>query len=279
MFSEHCQDARCVNAKRIEYLNEKCKEYESQSIADVNYKTMLYDDQARLLYCYVPKVGTTTMKYLMENSKGACSVEYKKVHERSQMQACGVDFLSHVSNKTERQRKLETYQKILVVRNPYERLYSAYWQKAHLLKRFLRGNTKEKMSDNIPFNVFLVEFIQAMTTNKAKYDVIRKNYHWRNIDTICSPCIVDYHYIFKLDTLSSDSELFLPLFNVQTLPQYNTEGGTTRSHMPEGSIADAMTSYRQISPRIMEDLTKVLQKDLDLFGYGIDMDNGLLSLV
>ena len=222
------------------------------------------------------------MKYLMENNKGTCSIDLKNVHFRGQMQACGVDHLSHVASKAELRHKLESYQTILVVRNPYERLYSAYWQKAHLVQRFLAKDKKKKKNNSgspIPFYKFLEVFVKAMTTSKASYDPIRNNYHWKTISDICSPCIVRYDYIFKLETLRSDGDIFLPIFNAKNLPQLNEAGGSTRRKIPKSSIPDAITAYREIEPVLLEKLTSVLQKDLDLFGYGMDMDSGLYSLM
>jgi hypothetical protein len=279
LLSEMCRDAECVNLHRIDHIREKCKDFGNQSRTEIISRTMIYDDRSKLIYCFVPKVGSTTFKYLMEKSNPKCSVNPGSVHTRAQMQHCGMDFLSRVSSIAKRNRKLQNYTSILVVRNPYGRLYSAYWQKATLIQHFRHRKSKKKNNtDPVSFDKFLTLFIKAMTTDKPKYAPIRNNWHWRSVWEICSPCSISYDYVIKLESLNREKQLLLPLFNASKLPNLNIAGGSTRRGMPKDSIPDAITAYRQISTSLLSDLTKVLQYDLDLFGYGIDLDNGLYSV-
>lgn len=162
------------------------------------------------------------------------------------------------------QKKLETYTKFLVVRDPYERLLSAfrdklerpgnnYFQKnvvSIVRKRFREGQTDGV--EGITFS----QFVSFLNSRKwGEYDE-----HWRPFTQTCFPCGIRYDVIGKYETLVEDSERFLRLIGAPEnlhYPPYNPRN--TSSLLPH--YLDTLT------PRQLIGLHTTYKMDLEMFNY------------
>ena len=240
------------------------------------YTHLIPDDTHRVLYCYVPKIATSSMKQLLANRN---SMKPSKP-------------MSAIDYAAERQYKLEHYKTILVVRNPFERLYSAYVDKfinrykRHQSFKKYRNATNEMFPDVkeshasslfITFEQFLKMITLAKKTPHLHYlDKARNDEHWATIYNRCAPCQVRYDFILKLHTINHDKELILPLFNVTDLPSNNAMTSHTENVF-NVTIPDIMTAYRNVKLDIIQEIKTIYKRDLELFGYGFDKEAGLLN--
>lgn len=172
---------------------------------------ILVNDEHRFLYCYVPKVACSNWKRVLKVLSGALeNVEVNiKMDHRSDLL-----FLSSLKPKEIRYR-LKNYFKFMFVREPMERLLSAYRNKfgeieayqkkygAEIIRRYRKGHVKDSSvtGDDVTFD----EFVRYLLDE----DVERMNEHWMPIYNLCQPCAVSYDFIGSYEHLESDAEFVL----------------------------------------------------------------------
>ena len=164
------------------------------------------DDDLKLIYCVVPKVGTST---------------WKKVIAKSRQIRPGINrwiMWKRLSNYTEeeRSRRLTTYFKFVFVREPLQRLLSAYNNKfiqipsytSKLRKKIIQALRPQDFKPNGKNFVKFQEFIQYFSSNMSR------NQHWRQYEKLCHPCVINYEFIGHLETLKEDAALLLKMAGI-----------------------------------------------------------------
>lgn len=185
------------------------------SLSPLQRKTLLQhilvNEERRFLYCYVPKVACSNWKRVLKVLSGALeSVDVNiKMDHRS-------DLLFLSSMKPEEIRfRLKHYFKFMFVREPMERLLSAYknkfgeivsYQKKYgveIIKRYRKGRAKDApvTGDDVTF----AEFVRYLLDE----DVERMNEHWMPVYNLCQPCAVSYDFIGSYEHLENDAEYVL----------------------------------------------------------------------
>lgn len=172
---------------------------------------VLVNDQYHFLYCYVPKVACSNWKRVLKVLSGALEnvdVNIKMDHQSDLL------FLSALKPDEIRYR-LKHYFKFMFVREPMERLLSAYrnkfgeiqsYQKKYgveIVKRYRKGRAKDASvrGDDVTFT----EFVHYLLDEDAE----RMNEHWMPMYNLCQPCAVNYDFIGSHEHLESDAEFVL----------------------------------------------------------------------
>uniref|UniRef100_A0A3B3H828 Carbohydrate sulfotransferase n=1 Tax=Oryzias latipes TaxID=8090 RepID=A0A3B3H828_ORYLA len=190
------------------------------SLSPLQRKTLLHhvlvNDRYRFLYCYVPKVACSNWKRVLKVLNGALEsvdVNIKMDHHSD------LTFLSSLKPEEIRYR-LKHYFKFMFVREPLERLLSAYrnkfgeiesYQKKYgveIVKRYRKSHTKVQSvrGDDVTFT----EFIRYLVDE----DVERMNEHWMPMYNLCQPCAMSYDFIGSYEHLETDADFVLQLINV-----------------------------------------------------------------
>lgn len=185
------------------------------SLSPLQRKTLLQhilvNDEYRFLYCYVPKVACSNWKRVLKVLSGALeNVDVNiKMDHRSDLV-----FLSSLKPEEIRYR-LTHYFKFMFVREPMERLLSAYRNKfgeiesyqrkygVEIIKRYRKGYAKgaSVTGDDVTF----AEFVRYLLDE----DVERMNEHWMPVYNLCQPCTVSYDFIGSYEHLEQDAEYVL----------------------------------------------------------------------
>lgn len=163
------------------------------------------------------------------------------------------------------QNKLNTYTKLLIVRDPYERLLSAYRDKLEhgknhtywgkYVKSIMEYNRKHRMGVNteVSFSAF-VNYVNGLSKPRIHDE------HWRPYHQLCFPCGIRYDVIAKYETLTDDSERFLRLI-----------GAPDDLHYPSfvpSKTASLLPQYMATLSRAQRhDLYQVYQRDFEAFEY------------
>ena len=169
-----------------------------------------------------------------------------------------------LSNYTEEQRslRLKTYLKFLFVREPLQRLLSAYKNTFIQVPKYTKDIRKVIVNDLRPQDfepngknyVSFSEFIQYFSND------ISRNQHWRQYEKLCHPCVIDYDFIGHLETLEDDAPLLLKMAGLDdrvTFPPIHKATGES----------EVLKYYSQIPPRYITRLGELYRSDFEMFGY------------
>ena len=185
------------------------------------FATILTDKWRRLLYCYVPKVGSTFWSRVLDiiirhrNISNPFDIpdQYVKRNVMSNIR-------NHEINST-------GWIKFLFVRNPYERPLSTYIDKfvspnmpfyaaGIAIIRKYRPNANYK-SSACGHDVSFEEFISAVVSENIQ------DPHWCPIYTQCRLKDIQYTYVGKMETFARDTEMILEKIDTRnTIKQFSS---------------------------------------------------------
>ena len=175
-------------------------------------------------------------------------------------------------SRDEIKSRLNTYYKFLVVRDPHERILSAYLDKfvnrdpefldiygklANKLRREGRMTKPTPIDSPLSFS----DLIDVIITEYSAGN--RLDQHWDTYENLCQTCNLRFDYIAKFDTYSSDS---------QPLIKRMCQGLACQKHMYEENKAKTSSDnvrkyYGQLSPGQLSAIRRIYQRDMDGFGY------------
>lgn len=272
--------ARSALVERQERLQYNCElessEIDTAALNPESFRNILVDDLHELLYCYVPKVACTNWKRVLMIATGKWSGNDPLEIPADQAHSPGT--FRRLNNYTlpEIEKKLATYDKLIVVRHPLERLLSAYRNKLEtkheksaryfqtrfgkkIVKKYRSNATEESLrnGDDVTFREF-VEFVTDDTENGTQ------NEHWRSIYDLCQPCVVNYNLVSKYESLVEDATEVLERIGITSVsfPARPPSGEPTSRKLDKYY---STLSYKQL--RKLADLYKL---DLRLFDYSLE---------
>ena len=166
-------------SKRRELVDNVCKKHgiTNGNIPTIAQKTILIDEKHRFLYCSVPKVASTTWKKLLVllNSNGTfqnpSDISDSDIND-SNLASKYLKSLSDFKNEDKKKQEiLQNYTKIMWVRDPLERLVSAWRSKftkenrfyskvfgSYIIGRYRRNATALEINRGFPIS--LTEFFR-----------------------------------------------------------------------------------------------------------------------
>lgn len=154
-------------------------------------------------------------------------------------------------------RRSRHFLKLVVVRNPYDRLLSAFRQKIALRAR--EGNYEKYPGFGQDTPNGFREFVQSLSVNGDDF-----NSHWKPQHKLLALPIRDFHVIAKTETLSEDIGKFLALTNIAEDALRRLEfmhpinGHITRSNERREEYYDTRT-YSKVA--------QIYRKDFEIFKY------------
>ena len=197
--------------------------YPRSTMIGLSYFTcrMVVDHKRRVAYCYVPKNSCTTWKAIMANNTGVRSdVPFETLTEKGFIHRMLGEFGLSKETYTD---KLQTYTKFIVVRHPFDRLLSAYRDKAfpNLLNGKIHGyyyKIKKSVLRRSRHILTAQERQSYVPTFEefAQHVLLTSNIHWNSYAFRCDPCHINYDYIIRLETLSTDN-CFLATFTQKSV--------------------------------------------------------------
>ena len=201
------------NDQRIQHLHDACKDTSLfQNIAYNrirNTQVFYFSKKYNFNYCKVPKAGSTFWTQTLTLLESGSSKE-AQIYESSKVSIHkNVSFLKAIVPLGF--SKDHPAHSVLVTRDPYTRLFSAfvdlmyvgtsdhYGKAMRIVKarRKLRGNTFVCAND-ITFEEFLNYTIDLVHAGK------RVDRHWAPIYSMCNPCALDVLAIVKMESFAFD---------------------------------------------------------------------------
>ena len=184
------------------------------------------------MFCYVPKVGCSKWKYTFLLLNGVIPFTKNTKKRLPEAVLKQTKKLADLSVR-DRRRRLVNYYKYIFVRNPMERIVSAYLNKiAHplnvsLIKSRFDEAYKAKILKRIKPKEYdkwfksdrkkalyptFAEYVQFL--NKENLKGI--NEHFKPIIHLCHPCAINYNFFGNFKLLSRDADALLHRFRLNS---------------------------------------------------------------
>lgn len=200
-------------------------------IAALNRHILVHED-ARVLFCFVPKSGCTTLKILFYVSQGLLPQSEVTKDKDSVDQLLLEDVMVRASfmqmTPEDRIHAINTYFKFVMYRNPLERMVSVYrsklsrwpllglkrdiphfnWVRRHIYKYSHPEEYKQWEYDRgvVPKNVSFEDFVLYLMTDPME---LRVDEHFASTFELCSPCGVKYDYYGNFNTFEEDAAILM----------------------------------------------------------------------
>ena len=233
---------------------------------DLDFSNFIVLEKYKLVYCSVPKVACTVWKRILANLEGYNITN--GVHKKTKGK------LRILSNYTteDRSKILKTYKKFMFVRNPFERLLSAYkdcfwgkFKRSHQGWKYYRKEIRKLLAKrsglDIDVNADNTTFEQFATYLVLRWrEGVSFQEHWREQNKLCHPCQVQFDYVGHYETLQDDAQFILrktKLDDKVFFPEWQ----------PTNTSALMRTYYSTLSLLRIRQLWDIYKKDFELFGY------------
>ncbi|XP_077208661.1 carbohydrate sulfotransferase 9 isoform X2 [Paroedura picta] len=259
---DHWKATDEIQEKRRGFLYNFCKKYIKESKPLIHLMRMVsriyVEDKHKLLYCEVPKAGCSNWKRVLivlnGLAKSTFNITHNTVHYGKHLKKLDSYDLKGIH------MRLQTYTKIIFVRDPMERLVSAFRDKFEhpnnyyhpvfgkpIIKKYRHNADREALSTGS--GVQFREFIQYLLDSHRP---IGMDIHWEQISKLCHPCIINYDFIGKFETLEEDASYFLRLIGAPedlTFPNFKDRHSTderTNSEVVRQYLAEIPATERQM---------------------------------
>ena len=169
--------------------------------------------------------------------------------------------------------RLERNIKVLFVRNPLERLLSAWKDRlVNLADKSYKGVNKNIIhkyrnedSDNNSTTPTLLEFFSYLKDQRLPKTM---DYHWRPAYHVCHVCAMEYDFIGHVESIDKDSERLLEMIN----PLVRIPVRKMRDPIPIAKDERYIELYETVPRQLTEDVLQIYWKDYELFGYNLTKD-------
>ncbi|XP_070691400.1 carbohydrate sulfotransferase 8-like [Pempheris klunzingeri] len=225
---------------RRQLMKETCAKYKSsisRTITRHHVKHLFVEDKYKLLYCQVPKAGCSnwkrTLMVLAGQAPNAQSINHDTVHYGHHLKTL---------DSFDRQgimHRLETYTKVMFVREPLERIVSAYRDKFENPNNYYHSLFGKPIISKYRVNpsgaalktgsgVTFKEFVQYLLD---VHRPVGMDIHWEQANQLCNPCLIDYDFIGKFENMEEESNFVLRLTGAPpniTLPSFKDRNPTDK---------------------------------------------------
>ncbi|XP_032891813.1 carbohydrate sulfotransferase 8 [Amblyraja radiata] len=214
---------RAVQDGRRRLVDEACLQYRGDGmpgsrLPDPHHVSRIYvEDRHRLLYCEVPKAGCSNWKRVLMVLSGLASspahIQHQAAHYGNSLRR--LDSYDRAGMA----RRLRTYTKALFVREPLERLVSAFRDKFEqpntyyhpvfgraIIARYRPNATRQALRSGS--GVTFPEFVRYLLDPRRPLGL---DIHWERVGRLCSPCLVRYDFIGRFENLAAEAEALLRL--------------------------------------------------------------------
>lgn len=235
---------------------------------------MIVDPQHKLMYCEMPKVGSTNWKRVLmklTNLEKYKNVDLMDMNKVRRFQENNLTKLIDLEPKI-RAEMLDNFYKFTFVRHPFERLLSGYKDKG--FKQFWRNVTDKEYkehNDEIPdfqnqdlekFERF-VDYLIARGPDAGfggRFGVRVR--HWTRYYDICHFCAVKYHFVGKIEDVNEDADYMLKDSKLDHIVQYPNFVKATSDKL-------VRLYFSKVPSEKIIALYNTFKVDFDLFEYSI----------
>lgn len=214
-------------------------------------------ESPQIVFCMVPKVASRQWRAIFKQLR----------LQRKQLRANLDQY-----NATDICKFLSNSFKFMFVREPFERLLSAYKDKfvftrpvdrymldtygRKIIRKFRPNATRKALEsgDDVTFP----EFIEYILKDGIQEGL---NWHWNTYQDQCRPCSIEYNFIGRFEYLPHNAEYVLKKAAVHNLAQFPRKAGYSKTHN------ELIKYYSQIPLEWIIQLGRVYRSSFEMFGY------------
>ena len=263
-------------------IKQYCKKHNFGNSLPANskqYVHLLYDDGKKIIYCFVPKVGCSKWKYtfLLLNGIFPLSTRHKRLTETQLSKSKSLSKLP----PEKRNKRLTEYFKFLFVRNPMERVVSAYLDKigktvnvtqiksglferlkSTILNKFrpTEYNAWVKNGEIGPMYPTFSEYVQFL----IKQNIKTINEHFQPVISLCHPCAIDFNFYGNFKNLPDEAETLLNTLKINSSLYYDREGSYI-SHKGHKTSEVVTKYFSKLTDQQKISLFNVYKEELDFY--------------
>lgn len=270
-----------VHKQRLELLRSVCRNGSLGNLSHSAISKFVLDrifvsDRHKILFCQTPKVGNTQWKKVLIVLNGAFSsiedIPENVVHDHDKN---GLPRLSSYS-MADVQERLNSYFKFLIVRDPFERLISAFkdkfvhnprfepWYKHNIAPVIIRKYRKDRTETR--GGLQFQDFVRYLGDSNHKFLDLQFGdhiIHWVTYVELCAPCEISYNVIGHHETLEEDAPYILREAGIDKLVSYPTiPPGITKYNQSKVEYY-----FSKVTKRDIKRLYDRFAGDFKLFGY------------
>ncbi|XP_049429635.1 carbohydrate sulfotransferase 8-like [Epinephelus fuscoguttatus] len=208
-----------TQASRRRLLADVCAKYQpgvtERRVSQRQVSRVYVEDRSRLLYCEVPKAGCSNWKRVLMVLGGSATSTRDIPHDAAH-------YGNHLRRLESYDRagiaeRLRSYTKVLFVREPFERLVSAFRDKFEspnsyyhpvfgrpIISRYRANATRTALRTGA--GVTFREFVQYLLDVRRP---VGMDIHWEPISQLCNPCLLRYNFIGKFENLEEEANFLL----------------------------------------------------------------------
>ncbi|XP_033116129.1 carbohydrate sulfotransferase 10-like [Anneissia japonica] len=275
---------RNIQNERKQTLKKACKKYKSK-IGKVDvYKhppwNIAINDEYKLLYCFTPKVASTSWKRLLLVLNGFMnSTDDLPQHV---VNRAGMNSFQYLEERSPKDVKyiLSSYTKFMFTRNPFSRVLSAFRNKLAPDTNFSQTDiwrdklgyylstlyTNETKGDTqTSYNLTFMDFVHFLTDPDQTDHKHWKNPHWGYQYQRCRPCEIEYDVIGKFESLQEDARYIMRIAHIGNVTSFPSSSG---SNPTDSSNTRSLHSYYSTLPvSYIQSLYQRYIIDFEMFGY------------
>ena len=273
----------CTTQTRVQHVWDECKRngygMEPFVMTSNLMKRILVDHKHHLVYCSVPKMASTTFRQFLW-MLNVPDVPFRSHTEQEYHDKTGIRHLRQLSSD-ERKRVLKEYFKVIVVRHPFDRLYSAWKDKLSsrnsifLQRTLIAANNYVKRvnlsrSQEFDQSRESITFQQFANLVSKRFNSGFSNSHWVSVYQHCLPCNIRYDHVIRLETLSRDVVIlqnYLHMRNNSERIPLLAHDNNKRPIDSTEKMMEISRIYGNISSQTIQGLTRIYKRDMTLFGY------------
>lgn len=248
-----------LHSGRINRLKKVCQE-NAQDLKMMYSWRYKFDQRHNMLYCPIPKSGWSSWKRVLFYINGVIKSMDVEIGITSDRKARVSDMSGLAILKTNKTGRFRPFT-FAFVRNPWERLVSAYinkaldWNYTRILHTPCEWESMKPYRPPISF----VQFLQCISDHaraKKKLDM-----HWTPMWMLCDFCQINYNAVGHMETVSADAQYVIErlALNIEFPRIFSS-----RSH----NTSDVLHSwYAAVPADVIQELRKLYKYDFLFHGY------------
>ena len=234
----------------------------------------------KLVYCQLSKVACTTWTDLMSaaNLNGSLAVFPMQAHLAPRLRKANVTFHEQLP------LRFRNYTKFLVVRNPFDRLLSAYYNIIHPPANQLGPGPAVIKALTHKFKtprskITLHQFVDFLTSHEPITAELLYDRHYGTYAHACGVCKIQYDYVIRHEAMSEDAKIVLRRlgFKSDHFKQAEKIHPGNRRNYIFGLGEQYLYEFNKVPKSKLKKLYTRYSVDMQLFGYGFDQDLKITS--